>query len=112
MTTTSRTRAELEEQLLPLAGRLSEALTDRTLESEAGQYAGAALVDAHCTDPEALSRSLDVVDSYLVLYCGADGDREEQRARCARLQHRMAAGYARALRDRTLAEQEDRKSVV
>ncbi|WP_436735771.1 putative bifunctional diguanylate cyclase/phosphodiesterase [Streptomyces sp. BBFR102] len=106
VTTTSRTRAELEDQLLPLAGRLSEALTDRTLESEAGQYAGAALVAAHCTDPEALSRSLDVVDSYLVLYCGAEGDREEQRARCARLQHRMAAGYARALRERTLAEQE------
>lgn len=106
VTVTSRSRAELEEQLLPMARRLRGALGVRALDAEAGRAVGAALVDAHCTDPEALSRTLDVVDAYLVLYCGAEDDREQQRTRCSRLQHQMAAGYARGLRERTLAEQE------
>jgi diguanylate cyclase (GGDEF)-like protein/PAS domain S-box-containing protein len=106
VTSTSSTRPEFEEQLFPLARRLSEALRARTFDAGAGRAVGAALVDAHCTDPEALSRSLDCVDAYLVLYCGGDGDREDLRARSARLQHAMAAGFAEALRRRTLAEQE------
>lgn len=67
----------------------------------------------HCTDPEALAGTLGVIESYLVLYCGPDGPEgsgvegtEEYRSRCARLQHGIAAGYARALRERTLREQE------
>ncbi|MFE6411873.1 putative bifunctional diguanylate cyclase/phosphodiesterase [Streptomyces sp. NPDC057837] len=106
VTSTSSTRPEFEEQLLPLARRLSEALLARAFDADAGKAVGAALVDVHCTDPEALSRTLDCVDAYLVLYCGGDGDPEDLRARCARLQHAMAAGFARALRERTLAEQE------
>ncbi|MET9390318.1 EAL domain-containing protein [Streptomyces sp. NPDC006624] len=106
VTSTSATRPEFEEHLLPLARRLSEALLARGFDAEAGKAVGAALVDAHCTDPEALSRTLDCVDAYLVLYCGGDGDPEGLRARSARLQHAMAAGFARALRERTLAEQE------
>ncbi|WP_327667664.1 MULTISPECIES: putative bifunctional diguanylate cyclase/phosphodiesterase [unclassified Streptomyces] len=106
VTSTSLTRPELEQQLLPLARRLSEALHTRTLDADEGRAVGAALVGAHCTDPEALTRTLDCVDAYLVLYCGEDGDREELRARSARLQHAMAAGFAQALRERTLAEQE------
>lgn len=106
VTSTSLTRVEFEDQLLPLAGRLSEALRARTFDAEEGRAVGAALVSAHCTDPEALSRSLDCVDAYLVLYCGEDGPQEDLRARSSRLQHAMAAGYAGALRDRTLAEQE------
>ncbi|MEV6944856.1 EAL domain-containing protein [Streptomyces sp. NPDC051172] len=106
VTSTSLTRAEFEEQLLPLARRLSRALHTRTLDAEAGRAVGAALVAAHCTDPDALSRTLDCVDAYLVLYCGEDGDQEELRARSSRLQHAMAAGFAEALRERTLAEQE------
>ncbi|MFD3823878.1 putative bifunctional diguanylate cyclase/phosphodiesterase [Streptomyces sp. NPDC058625] len=106
VTSTSSTRPELEMQLLPLARRLSEALRARAFDPDTGKAVGAALVQAHCTDPEALSRTLDCVDAYLVLYCGGDGDREDLRARSARLQHAMAAGYAQALRERTLAEQE------
>ncbi|MEH0416797.1 putative bifunctional diguanylate cyclase/phosphodiesterase [Streptomyces sp. B21-083] len=106
VTSTSLTRPEFEEQLLPLAGRLSEALRARTFDAEEGRAVGAALVSAHCTDPETLLRSLDCVDAYLVLYCGEDGPQEDLRARSSRLQHAMAAGYAVALRDRTLAEQE------
>ncbi|CAL9622410.1 putative bifunctional diguanylate cyclase/phosphodiesterase [Streptomyces sp. enrichment culture] len=106
VTVTSLTRPEFETQLLPLARRLSEALRARAFDAAEGRAVGAALVDAHCTDPEALSRTLDCVDAYLVLYCGEDGQQEELRARSARLQHSMAAGFAQALRQRTLAEQE------
>jgi len=106
VTSTSLTRPEFEEQLLPLARRLSEALRARTFEAAEGRSVGAALVAAHCTDPEALSRALDCVDAYLVLYCGEDGPKEALRTRSARLQHAIAAGYAEALRERTLAEQQ------
>ncbi|GAA3807776.1 cyclic Di-GMP phosphodiesterase RmdA [Streptomyces coacervatus] len=106
VTSTSLTRPEFEEQLLPLARRLSEALHARILDLDEGRAVGAALVAAHCTDPDALTRTLDCVDAYLVLYCGGDGDQEELRARSSRLQHAMAAGFAGALRQRTLAEQE------
>ncbi|MPY55266.1 putative bifunctional diguanylate cyclase/phosphodiesterase [Streptomyces acidicola] len=105
-TSTSLTRVEFEERLLPLARRLSEALRARHFDVDAGKEVGAALVDAHCTDPEALSHALHCVDAYLVLYCGEDGPQEDLRARSSRLQHAMAAGYAQALRERTLAEQE------
>ncbi|WP_416986501.1 putative bifunctional diguanylate cyclase/phosphodiesterase [Streptomyces sp. T028] len=106
VTSTSLTRPEFEEQLLPSARRLREALLARTFDADTGRAVGAALVEAHCTDPEALSRALDCVDAYLVLYCGEDGPQEELRTRASRLQHAMAAGYAQALRERTLAEQE------
>nr|WP_233360966.1 EAL domain-containing protein [Streptomyces sp. SID685] len=106
VTSTSLTRAEFEEQLLPLARRLSELLRVRSFDADAAKAVGAALVEAHCTDPEALSRTLDCVDAYLVLYCGGDGPQDELRMRSSRLQHAMAAGYAHALRRRTLAEQE------
>ncbi|MFD8425540.1 putative bifunctional diguanylate cyclase/phosphodiesterase [Streptomyces sp. NPDC059466] len=106
VTSTSLTRPEFEQQLVPLARRLSEALRARTFEATEGQAVGAAIVSAHCTDPEALSRTLDCVDAYLVLYCGEDGPQEALRTRSARLQHAMAAGFARALRERTLSEQE------
>ncbi|MEU3027820.1 putative bifunctional diguanylate cyclase/phosphodiesterase [Streptomyces incarnatus] len=103
---TSLTRAEFEEQLLPLARRLSELLRARSFDADAAKAVGAALVEAHCTDPETLSRTLDCVDAYLVLYCGGGGPQDELRMRSSRLQHAMAAGYAHALRRRTLTEQE------
>ncbi len=106
VTSTSATRPEFEKQLLPLARRLSEALRARVFDADEAKALGAALVAAHCTDPDALSRTLDCVDAYLVLYCGEGGDQEDLRARAARLQHAMAAGFAQALRERTLAEQE------
>ncbi|MEU6003993.1 EAL domain-containing protein [Streptomyces sp. NPDC047197] len=106
VTATSLTRPEFEQQLVPLARRLRAALHERIFEAAEGQAIGAALVGTHCTDPEALSRTLDCVDAYLVLYCGDDGPQEELRARSARLQHALAAGFAAALRERTLAEQE------
>ncbi|MFE3638458.1 putative bifunctional diguanylate cyclase/phosphodiesterase [Streptomyces sp. NPDC059168] len=106
VTSTSLTRAEFEQRLLPLAGRLRDLLHTRGFTAEDAKAVGAALVGAHCTDPEALARTLDCVDAYLVLYCGDGSPQDELRARSSRLQHAMAAGYAHALRERTLAEQE------
>ncbi|MFE2231290.1 putative bifunctional diguanylate cyclase/phosphodiesterase [Streptomyces sp. JL2001] len=108
VTATSLTRAEFEGHLLPLARELRTALHDRSFDTAPAHRAGAALVAVHCTDPDALSRTLGVIDSYLVLYCGTEQDThgEELRARCSRLQHAMAAGFAQALRERTLVEQE------
>ncbi|MGW1619758.1 putative bifunctional diguanylate cyclase/phosphodiesterase [Streptomyces sp. NPDC002172] len=106
VTSTSLTRREFEEQLLPLARRLSEILLAHGFDTDEARQVGAALIDAHCTDPEALTRSLDCVDAYLVLYCGEDGPQDELRMRSSRIQHAMAAGFAQALRERTLAEQE------
>ncbi|WP_394428663.1 putative bifunctional diguanylate cyclase/phosphodiesterase [Streptomyces sp. SGAir0957] len=110
VTATSLTRPEFEQVLVPLARTMRDVLAARALDAAQGQAVGAALVDVHCTDPEALSRTLDVVDAYLVLYCGEEArtaEREDDlRARCARLQHTVAAGFAAALRERTLAEQE------
>ncbi|GAA2736277.1 putative bifunctional diguanylate cyclase/phosphodiesterase [Streptomyces nogalater] len=106
VTSTSLTRAEFAGQLLPLARRLSELLHARHFDADAAKAVGAALVGAHCTDPEALARTLDCVDAYLVLYCGEDRPQDELRLRSSRLQHAMAAGYAQALRERTRAEQE------
>ncbi|MEV5878968.1 EAL domain-containing protein [Streptomyces sp. NPDC052101] len=106
VTSTSLTRAEFERELLPLAHRLSELLRARGFDADGAKAVGAALVGAHCTDPEALTRTLDCVDAYLVLYCAGDGPQDEPRMRSSRLQHAMAAGYAQALRERTLTEQE------
>ncbi|MEU0391655.1 EAL domain-containing protein [Streptomyces sp. NPDC006208] len=108
-TATSMTRPELEAHLLPLARQLAGALHGRPFVPQAAGPVGAALIDAHCTDPDVLSRTLGVIDAYLVLYCGTDDEQrtaEENRARCARLQHALAAGFAGALRERTLSEQE------
>ncbi|WP_370416127.1 putative bifunctional diguanylate cyclase/phosphodiesterase [Streptomyces fradiae] len=108
VTATSMTRQEFEQHLLPPARELCDALHARPFDTAPAHRVGQALVAAHCTDPDALARSLGVVDAYLVLYCGDEQGvgAEELRARCARLQHAMAAGFAQALRERTLAEQE------
>ncbi|MFF9194198.1 putative bifunctional diguanylate cyclase/phosphodiesterase [Streptomyces sp. NPDC014779] len=108
VTATSMTRQEFERHLLPPARELCEALHARPFETTPAHRVGQALVAAHCTDPDALARSLGVVDAYLVLYCGDEQGvgAEELRARCSRLQHAMAAGFAQALRERTLVEQE------
>ncbi|MGW2282081.1 putative bifunctional diguanylate cyclase/phosphodiesterase [Streptomyces sp. NPDC001770] len=109
-TATSLTRPEFEQHLLPLARELNETLHARPFDAAPAQQVGTALVAAHCTDPDALSATLGVIDSYLVLYCGGNGpaelSTEDSRARSARIQHALAGGYSHALRERTLGEQE------
>jgi diguanylate cyclase (GGDEF)-like protein/PAS domain S-box-containing protein len=108
VTATSLTRAEFEAHLVPLARTLRDCLGARPFDPRAAVPVGTALVDAHCTDPEALPSILGVIDAYLVLYCppgpGTPGD--EARIRCSRLQHAVAVGFSQALRERTLREQE------
>ncbi|WP_109278784.1 putative bifunctional diguanylate cyclase/phosphodiesterase [Streptomyces orinoci] len=105
---TPMTRPEFERYLRPLAARLRDALRAQPFDPRPGAEVGAALVHGHCTDPDALPLILGAVDAYLPLYCppGAGRTAGEDRARCTRLQHALAAGFARALRERTLAEQE------
>ncbi|MFF7361657.1 EAL domain-containing protein [Streptomyces sp. NPDC008125] len=109
-TATSLTRPEFEQHLLPLARELNETLHALPFDAAPAQQVGTALVAAHCTDPDALSATLGVIDSYLVLYCGGNGpaelSTEDSRARSARIQHALAGGYSHALRERTLGEQE------
>jgi diguanylate cyclase (GGDEF)-like protein/PAS domain S-box-containing protein len=102
------TRGEFEAHLVPLARVLREALAARPFDPRAAVPVGAALVAAHCTDPEALPSILGVVDAYLVLYCppGPGIPADEARVRCSRLQHAISVGFSQALRERTLAEQE------
>jgi diguanylate cyclase (GGDEF)-like protein/PAS domain S-box-containing protein len=108
VTATSLTRGEFEAHLIPQARILREALRARPFDPRPAVAVGAALVDAHCTDPEALPSILGVVDAYLVLYCppGPDVPADEARIRCSRLQHAVSVGFSQALRERTLAEQE------
>ncbi|GAA2424363.1 putative bifunctional diguanylate cyclase/phosphodiesterase [Streptomyces macrosporus] len=107
-TATSMTRAEFENHLLPLARLLGDALHARPFDPSPGRAVGAALVEAHCTTPDALTQVLGVVDAYLLLYCSDPAvlPTEEGRARCARLQHAISAGFAQALQERTRSEQE------
>ena len=51
VTSTSLTRPEFEEELLPLARRLSAVLGAHGFDAEEAKAVGAALIDAHCTDP-------------------------------------------------------------
>ncbi|OEV03938.1 putative bifunctional diguanylate cyclase/phosphodiesterase [Streptomyces oceani] len=107
-TATSMTRAEFEDHLHPLAVQLAEALHTHPFSPTVGRGVGEALVAAHCTDPDALPHILGVVESYLVLYSTHEEPLpvDEGRARCARLQHAISAGFTRALRERTRSEQE------
>ncbi|MBM9510350.1 EAL domain-containing protein [Streptomyces sp. KK5PA1] len=100
------TRTEFEDHLVPLARLLDRALQASPFDPRAAVPVGTALVAAHCTDPEALPSILGVIDAYLVLYCAPDLTVDEARARCARLQHAVAVGFAQAMRERTLQEQE------
>ncbi|MGW1074036.1 putative bifunctional diguanylate cyclase/phosphodiesterase [Streptomyces sp. NPDC002537] len=108
VTATHMSRAEFEDHLVPLAGRLAAVLCTWPFDPAPATEVGAALVRAHCTDPEALPSVLGAIDSYLLVYCPPGGtvSDTEARARCARLQHSLSAGFARALRERALAEQD------
>jgi len=102
------TRAELEAYLSVLAGQLAEALAAEPVDEEAGRRAGAALVAAHMTAPDVLGATIEIVQGALIPP-DADG---AVRRRAAKLLGSLAAGYARAMRDRVLAEQEALRRTV
>jgi diguanylate cyclase (GGDEF)-like protein len=98
------TPAQLEEFLEGLTVRLVEALNEEPFSLRRGYQIGADLVAAHIASAEGLGRTIEVIDLRLLRDLGLSGD--DLRDRMARLLGTVAIGYARALRDRTLDEQE------
>ena len=87
-----------------VAGGVTGGVTGGLAPAAAGIAAGAALVAAHLTDPDAAGRAVEIIGARLLDDLGTDTP--ELRRRLATLLGGMAGGYARALRDRTLTEQE------
>ncbi|GAA4698065.1 putative bifunctional diguanylate cyclase/phosphodiesterase [Phytohabitans rumicis] len=98
------TQAELESFLDGLTLRLVEALYAEPFSLRRGYQIGADLVAAHIASAEGLGRTIEVIDLRLLRDLGLSGD--DMRDRMGRLLGTVAIGYARALRDRTLDEQE------
>ena len=94
---------ELRTLLRDLAARFIDTLHAEPFDCAPAEAIGAALADAGCTHPEALRVSLGVLRD--PPRAGAV-PRPRRSERLARLHARVATGYATALRDRTLVEQE------
>jgi diguanylate cyclase (GGDEF)-like protein/PAS domain S-box-containing protein len=96
----SMNRRDLLRYLTGLATRLVASFDapqwDRTVAAGVGRL----MVAAHFTDARSLERTLVVVAEHLA------PDGADRTSRLAALQGALAAGYAEALRERTLAEQE------
>jgi diguanylate cyclase (GGDEF)-like protein/PAS domain S-box-containing protein len=99
----SMTTSELAVHLAGPATRLLDALTAEKPDPRPAQEIGAGLVAAHFTQPASLDRTLVVLDEQLGAYAESIG----RGSRLGLLQGALAAGYAQALRERTLSEQED-----
>jgi diguanylate cyclase (GGDEF)-like protein len=95
--------AALETLLIKLAGRLSSILAEDRLDQRSGQDIGAELVAAHVTSAEGIGRTVQVIEARLLSDLGLP---ETLRGRLADLLGAVTTGFARALRDRTLDEQE------
>src|SRR5690242_14267330 len=89
---------EVQDFLTSLATRLIRALTADKFEPTDAYEVGGTLVAAHFTQPETLERTLAVL---------AEQFTRAPQLRVAQIQGALAAGYAQALRDRVLDEQEE-----
>ena len=89
---------EVQDFLTTLATRLITALTAETFEPESVREIGSTLVAAHFTQPVTLEGTLAVL---------SDQFSNAPPKRVAQIQGALAAGYAAALRDRVLGEQEE-----
>jgi diguanylate cyclase (GGDEF)-like protein len=98
------TQAQLEALLQRLTERLAAAIQSEPFDLRVGQQVGAELVQAHIASAEGLGRTIEVIQLRLLRDLGLVADDVEDRM--ARLLATVATGYARALRDRTLDEQE------
>ncbi|MGK5674240.1 putative bifunctional diguanylate cyclase/phosphodiesterase [Micromonospora sp. URMC 106] len=98
------TQAQLEALLQRLTDQLAAALLSEPFDLRVGHRVATELVAAHIASPEALGRTVEVVQLRLARDLGLVG--EEVGDRLARLLAAVATGYSRALRDRTLDEQE------
>jgi diguanylate cyclase (GGDEF)-like protein/PAS domain S-box-containing protein len=89
-----------------LAHRLADVLISEPFDPDAGHAVGSALVDAHLTEPSALEATLSLLCRTLPGLGGGPVQMTPRGERMAEVLAAVAAGYAQALRERTLAEQE------
>jgi diguanylate cyclase (GGDEF)-like protein/PAS domain S-box-containing protein len=104
-------RDEVIDLLDELTSELVTALLAEQFEPGAAKHAGARLVTAHFTGSGTIERSVQVLGERLLDELGLAGD-DRLTGRVARLQGSLAAGYAQALRERTLGEQEAIRGAV
>ena len=99
--------AETERLLLLHTVRLAEVVRAEPFSARPAEEVGRALVEAHLTEPRALEWSLRALgDDFPARVLAADGRPADLADRIAAAQGALAAGFARALRDRTFAQQE------
>ncbi len=98
------TRAEVEARLLGLAERIAALVRAEPFRPSEGYRIGAELVSAHLSAPDTLGRTVEVISERLLPATDMAG--AEARRRLAAVLGNLAAGHSRALRDRTLDEQE------
>jgi diguanylate cyclase (GGDEF)-like protein len=101
---TRLTYQQVEALLCRLTTRLAEMLCAEPFTPSAGYALGEELVSADFAAAEALGRTMAMVNAHLLAALGLTGP--EPRARLDRVVEALATGYARAIRDRTLDEQE------
>ncbi|MFC0504429.1 putative bifunctional diguanylate cyclase/phosphodiesterase [Micromonospora costi] len=104
------TQEQLEALLQRLTDDLAAALLAEPFDLRPGHRVGTELVAHHIASAEGLGRTVEVVQLRLVRDLGLVADDVEDRM--ARLLAAVATGYARALRDRTLDEQESIRRAV
>jgi diguanylate cyclase (GGDEF)-like protein/PAS domain S-box-containing protein len=104
-------RDEVVALLNELTSQLVTALLAEPFAPDAAREAGARLVTAHFTGSTTIEKTVQVVGERLLAELGLAGD-ERLTGRVARLQGALAAGYAQALRERTLGEQEAIRGAV
>jgi diguanylate cyclase (GGDEF)-like protein len=100
----SLTRVERIKFLRGLAEQLGTALRAEPFSATPGYAIGASMVAADFVSPEALGRTVAIIHHRLLSDLGLTGD--DARHRLANLLEALVTGYVRALRDRTLDEQE------
>lgn len=98
------TVAEVERYLSGLTGRLAAALAQEPFSPRIGYDVGTDLVAANFTAAEALGRTIEVMQLRMLRDLGAATPDDADRL--GRLLGSLATGYAKAIRDRTLDEQE------
>jgi diguanylate cyclase (GGDEF)-like protein/PAS domain S-box-containing protein len=99
--------AETERLLLVHAVRLAQALLAEPFTAAPADDVGQALVGAHLTDPAMLDWSVRVLGTrFAAAVLPERESAPEVRDRIAQLQGGLAAGFARALRERTFSQQE------
>jgi diguanylate cyclase (GGDEF)-like protein/PAS domain S-box-containing protein len=102
---------EVIDLLEELASQLVNAVLEEPFSAEAARDAGARLVAAHFTGSGTIERSVQVLGERLLDEMNLLPN-PRLTSRIAKLQGSLAAGYAQALRDRTLGEQEAIRGAV